>query len=134
MLRRLGEGHGFGDGVDARLEGDLAEFERLLNYVDLAPFRRLRRRRRVPEFVLTKIFQAINAYLDAEASDPAALAKRAAAQEARGAGKTSAAASLSESDLAEQELVLLDLLHAPEGSYLHSLAQVMPLDDLLAVF
>ena len=131
VLRRLGGGHSFGPEITERLDDDLKAFERLLRLVDLAPFRRRRRRHRISEVVLPKLFDAINAYLsDTEASSSATAASDG---NGNGNGGGSAAASrqpgkpkkLSESDLQDQELVLLDMLHAPANSFLNSLAKTM---------
>jgi hypothetical protein len=138
ILRRIG-GHSFGPGSEGQLDGDLAALSRLLGRIDLLPFSRRRRRHRITEVVLPAIADALVALLDEDArSEPVATGAAATNAAATNAAATNAAAApapagpagaadaaVSASELEEQELVLLDLLHAPAGSYLHSLADVM---------
>ena len=152
MLRQIG-GHSFGVGSEARLEQDLATFvspapsfrarsacrrrlahriswqrpvriqtwqAEMLRQIDLEPFRRRRRRHRVSEVILPAIFDALALQSEA-ATTSATLPPSKVAAEPR----LPDAKALSVSELEEEELVLLDLLHAPAGSYLHSLADVM---------
>ena len=88
-LRRLGGGHGFGDDASEEVVRDsLTRFEEVLKLIDLAPFRQRRRRHRISEVVLPKLFDNIGAYL----SDEDALADEFAAfdaDEAKGEDDTS---------------------------------------------
>lgn len=118
LLRRLNGGHAFGTETAGTLDAALAELDELLHRVELSPFRRRRRRHCVSAVVLPALIDAVVALLDdaprAPPLPPAAAAEHAPAPSA-----------MSASELEEQELVLLDLLHAPPDSYLHSLAELL---------
>ena len=124
----------------------------LLDQIDLTPFRRRRRRHRVSSVVLPILVDAIASLLiggEAEGeegsevdgppaapagtppdtprpSEPASSdAEPAVTPAARPATSPEAPSEVtSASDLEDEELVLLDLLHAPHGSFLYSLAEV----------
>jgi hypothetical protein len=125
-LRRLGGGHTFGAETSAELvQSSLARFGELLQLIDLSPFRQRRQRHRISEVVLPKLFDAVSAYLGDEAAAASGGSTAAAPATTAEIPSSAPAKALSESELQEEELVLLDLLHAPDGSFLHSLANVM---------
>mgnify|MGYP007078071810 CR=1 FL=1 len=121
LLRRLGGGHSFGAGTEPTVARDLETIRRLLPLVSLVPFQRRRKRHRIPKIVVPALLDALTGVIEAEESGSAAdtAAKRAASS------SRSAASAMSASDFDEEELVLLDLLHAPPDSYLYSLATVL---------
>ena len=114
ILRRLG-GHSFGAEADETLAADLARLKELLQLVDLLPFQRRRRRHRVAKVVVPALIDALMAVVEAQPTVAAGQSSERAAQ----------AGAVSASDLEYEELVLLDLLHAPADSFLHSLATVL---------
>ena len=120
LLRRLG-GHSFGAGSEPAVASGLEALRALLPRVGLLPFRRRRKRHRLPKIVVPALLDALAALLDADQSgapDPPGGGGRKG--EARQPSEVASA-----SDFDEEELILLDLLHAPAESYLHSLATVL---------
>ena len=101
-----------------------SRLERLFERLDLAPFKRRRSHHRTAAAVLPALIDAATELLAAGHSvvdDVDTLNQAATVEET--AAPTDGAASASEVDA--RELVLLDLLHAPEGSYLASLATLI---------
>ena len=115
VLRRLGD-HSFGAEAEETIAADLARLKELLQLVDLLPFQRRRRRHRIAKVVVPALLDALMAGGEAQPRAAAGEAPQRAAQ----------ASALSASELEAEELVLLDLLHAPANSFLHSLALTMP--------
>jgi thiol-disulfide isomerase/thioredoxin len=154
LLQRLGK-HSFGAGSEPAISRDLERIKELLGLVNLVPFQRRRRRHRLSKIVIPALLDALVALLDdeetkesnrAEGSEGGAVptpasGSRAPGQEgspAAAAGASAAVASATGAsaaavpstpaegvDFDDEELVLLDLLHAPPDSYLYSLATVM---------
>ena len=118
-----------------------------LRQVDLTPFSRHRKRHRLSHIVLPALLDAVATMMEGDAAEEEAAKNESAAEAAaasdgasptagpsaptptaagQSSGTPAAAAesTVSASDLEEEELVLLDLLHAPAGSYLYHLAEV----------
>ena len=131
LLRRLG-GHSFGEGTDAAISRSLTTVHSLLPQVSLVPFQRRRKRHRIPSVVVPALIDALTALVDAD-QDALAIPMSPRPDETNPRPvPVAATAAASASDLDDEELVLLDLLHAPPESYLHSLASVMARVDCLS--
>eukprot|EP00966_Prymnesium_polylepis_P209307 4849081-Prymnesium_polylepis.1 len=128
LLARLGK-HFFAEGCD--VEAPLTEFSALLLLVDLSPLRRRQQRHRVNDVIVPALLDAVaelglereHSLGLGEAPPPAAAAAFPSAPPAATSAK--AAKAISASEVEDQELVLLDLLAAPAGSFLESLAAVL---------
>ena len=124
LLRKLGR-HTFGAGTDETIARDLETIRGLLPLVSLVPFQRRRKRHRVPKVVVPALLDALDALVEARGGEGReAEGGGAAAGGGRGGGAAPSGA-MSASDFDEEELVLLDLLHAPPDTYLYSLATVL---------
>ena len=120
LLRKLG-GHSFGAEATAeRLAADLALLREQLQLVDLLPFQRRRKRHRVAKVVVPALVDALVAVVEAQQPGAEPAARPDVASGGGGGG-----GAVSASDLEYEELVLLDLLHAPADSYLYSLGTVL---------
>jgi hypothetical protein len=118
LLTTLGK-HAFGAGTDDTVARSLATIKELLPLVNLVPFKRRRRRHRLSNIILPALLDALFALVEEGQSTGCASAA------APSAAATSAAPTAEAIDFDDEELVLLDLLHAPPESYLASLATVM---------
>jgi len=138
LLARLG-GHFFGPGADCKVP--LQQLNELLESVDVLPLKRRQQRHRVSDVILPQLVDNLlemaqrvaksgNLPVDSKANlvrkgaaDPTAAAGAAGASPAASAASASSVASAS--DIEDREFVLLDLLAAPKGSLLESLAMVL---------
>ena len=110
-----------------------AAFEALLQRLDLTPFHRRRHHHRTAAAMLPSLIDAAGQLLAADADQsgaelpPVELVATSADTVATTAPDKKARfdAAASASEVESRELVLLDLLHAPEDSYLTSLATLM---------
>ena len=122
-------GHFFGGDADA--DAALADFGELLKSVDVTTFKRRQQRHRTSEVLMPSLVDTLLAM--AERVPP----KAARAVDASGKGdgaqqQQQQGGAASVSDIEQRELVLLDLLAAPKGSRLESLASVLARVDSLA--
>ena len=118
LLARLG-GHFFGPGTDC--ERPLALLAELLEAVDVLPLKRRQQRHRVSDVILPQLIDTLlgmAARVEHAGGGPQMVVGAADQAEA-------AASVASASDIEEREFVLLDLLAAPKGSLLESLATVL---------
>ena len=130
-----------GTGSSAHAKEVAEALEGWLQQVDLAPFARHRKRHRVSHIVLPALLDGAASLLRSDC-DETDLSGRDPANGADGAGalpsepvvppsadtpasSPASSSTASASDIEEEELVLLDLLHAPSGSFLYHLADVM---------
>ena len=136
LLARLG-GHFFGPGADCKVP--LQQFDELLESVDVLTLKRRQQRHRVSDVILPQLVDSLlqmaqrvaksgNLPVDSKAN----LAKKGAADPTAAGGAAAAASPAasagsvaSASDIEDREFVLLDLLAAPKGSLLESLATVL---------
>jgi hypothetical protein len=137
LLARLG-GHFFGPGVDSKVP--LQQFDELLESVAVLTLKRQQQRHRVSDVILPQLVDSLsemaqrvsksgNLPVDSKAN----LAKNGAADPTAASGGAAAASPfhasagsvVSASDIEDRECVLLDLLAAPKGSLLESLATVL---------
>ena len=128
LLRTVG-GHNFGPNSNSAILRSIDDIQRLLPSVSLLPFQRRRKRNRISKVVIPALLDALAVLV--EKGELTALDLAAGVTGAAGAAGTAGAAAagagsaVSASELEEEELVLLDMLHAPHDSYLYSLAEVM---------
>ena len=99
-----------------------AAIEAHLKRIDLTPFHRRRSHHRTAAAIVPALIDTAIELLD---KDVKAIKEEAAEEEAPAKAAAEATGQASASDLESEELVLLDLLHAPEGSYLSYLATLM---------
>ena len=134
LLARLG-GHFFGPGADCKVP--LQQFDELLESVDVLTLKRRQQRHRVSDVILPQLVDSLlemaqrvaksgNLPVDSKAN----LAKNGAADPTAAGGGAAAASPFHASagsvvSASDIEFVLLDLLAAPKGSLLESLATVL---------
>ena len=117
MLMELGRREGSAT-FQARLAS--ATLQDLVSQVNLQPLKKQRLRRRPASAVVTDLVEAVlHAYREEQVDADAMDEDGDVSAESADTAPTAAAA------VDEQELVLLDLLHAPTGSFLHSLVSTL---------
>ncbi len=121
LLARLG-GHFFGPGADC--DAPLAQLEELLESVDVLPLKRRQQRHRVSDVILPQLVDTL-LEMAQRVAKAGGLPAYTGSGEAGAAADGSAVSVASASDIEDREFVLLDLLAAPKGSLLESLATVL---------